>query len=402
MAASRCPSQVRLLDAIARLTKCFLHQQAAETSQGSAHERDKEGWISRFGTLKKIRAGWRSVMRGDGNGPYQALPGAAGVARRGTGMLIAICVASVCVLAVAVSTREEEFEAYTGFAAGAEETAVSKAVLPQGPRAVMLHALGLGEPARRAQSLDEGDAPMTADDLDSQAETWAAAHPKEMRRIAGSFAVGLALGLVGVVCLIWSEITCVLTVRELDRNAWSGEPKPADLAEREALWAHGFRAMVRPWLSLGGIVLMLSGFLVALLPMCAILVDFGLPAAPTEEDCVTSMVLLAVLDVIGFAALLVSLCWVCTRPWASMILTSVALGANICVMLKSPVFIICWVVLSGFLAFWYFQYIPEAAEGYVPKPDMFSFYHPAYRGDYYQRHNGHTRPNAPPAQTHYV
>jgi len=188
----------------------------------------------------------------------------------------------------------------------------------------------------------------------------------------------------------------------LDRLAWSGEPKPIELAEREALWAHGFRAIARPWLSLCGVALMFTGFLVALIPMCSILIDFGLPSVPTQSDCITSIVLLALLDVIGFAALLVSLCWCCTRPWASLILTSVALGANICLMLKSPIFIICWVVMSGFLAFFYFQYLPEAKEGYVARPDIFSFYQPSLyqgQGRYHQQSRPHQSPG--PA-THYV
>ena len=318
------------------------------------------------------------------------------MARRGTGILIAVCVVAVCVLAVATSTREAEYDAYTGFVAGEEERVVSRAVLPHAARQYLLRASGVeGKAAKQTLSDEDVDEPMTADDVDTRAEAWAKEHPQEMNRITGWFAVGLALGIMGIALLLWSEISAVVTVRELDRNAWSGEPKPADLAEKEALWAHGFGALLRPWLSLGGIALMLAGFLVALIPMCSILVDFGLPSVPTRSDCITSIVLLALLDVIGFAALLVSLCWCCTRPWASLILTSVALGANICVMLKSPIFIVCWVVMSGFLAFYYFQYLPEAKEGYVPRPDIFNFYHPA------QRQYG-SRPNAPTPATHYV
>ena len=316
-------------------------------------------------------------------------------------MLIALCVVSVCLLAVAVSTREAEYNAYTGFAVDEEEHVVTKALLPQGPRHMMLRALGVGV-ASPAQSLDE-DTPLDPGDVDTRAEQWAQEHPEEMSRITGSFVVGLSLGLIGIVLLLSSEISAVLTLRELDYNAWSGEPKPVELAEREALWAHGFGAVVRPWMSLGGIGLMFAGFLVALLPMCAILVDFGMPDVPTQGDCATSIVLLALLDVIGFAALLVSCCWICTRPWASLVLTSVALGANICVMLRNPIFIIFWIVMSGFLAFWYFQYIPEAAEGYVPRPDVFTFYRPSLYGSSAQHfQDQNRRSNASRSETHYV
>lgn len=336
----------------------------------------------------------QKMQEDDGYGPYQPLPGAGGVARRGTGMLIAVCVVTVCLLAVAVSTRESEYEAYTGFVEGEEEILASKAFMPDHARQVLLHMSGL-QGKTLAQSLDD-DAPMTADDVDLRAEAWAKEHPQELSKIMGHFAVGLAIGIMGIVCLLWSEISAVMTVRELDRNAWSGEPKPVELAEREALWAHGFGAIVRPWLSIGGIILMFTGFLVALIPMCAILVDFGLEQVPTETDCITSIVLLALLDVIGFAALLASLCWCCTRPYASLILTSVALGANICLMIKSPVFILFWVILAGFLCFFYFQYLPESREGYVPRQDIFNFYHPS------QSRYDNGRPNAPGTATHYV
>jgi len=327
---------------------------------------------------------------------YQPLTGSGGTARRGTGVLIAVCVVAVCVLAVAVSTREAEYDAYTGFVAGEEEREVSKAVLPHSARQFLLHASGL-DAKPSAQSLDDGE-PMTADDVDTRAQDWASEHPDEMQDITGSFAVGLALGIMGIACLMWSEISAVSTVRELDRNAWSGEPKPAELAEKEALWAHGFGAILRPWLSLGGIVLMFGGCLVALIPMCSILVDFGLPSVPTKTDCITSIVLLALLDVIGFAALLTSLCWCCTRPWSSLILTSVALGANICVMIKSPVFIVAWVLMTGFLCFYYFQFLPEAREGFVPTPDIFNYYHPSQS----QRPQYGRQSNAHGSGTHYV
>jgi hypothetical protein len=343
-------------------------------------------------------AGMKTQQAEDSDGAHQPLlSGAGGAARRGTGTLIAVCVVAVCILAVAVSTREAEFDAYTGFAEGEEERVVSKALLPVGAREFLLHVSGLDA---RPQSLDDDgeDKPMTADDVDARAEQWARDHPEEMNRITLSFAAGLALGIMGTVLLLWSEISTVVTVRELDRHAWSGEPKPVELAEREALWAHGFGAIMRPWLSLGGVLLMLFGFLFALIPMCSILVDFGMPEVPTRGDCITSIVLLAVLDVIGFAALLVSLCWCCTRPLASLVLSAVALGAQVCLLIKSPVFIICWVVTGGFLAFYYFQFLPESKEGYVPRPDIFHMYNSAYQG---QGQSQPRRSQYGPA-THYV
>ena len=343
----------------------------------------------------------QTMKTDDGYGPYQSLPGGqTWFERRGAGTIIAVCAVSVCVLAVAVSTREVEYDAYTGFVQAEEEIVVARAVLPQSASKMLLRMSGITE--RLSMPSLDGGQPMDPDDLDSRAEEWAQAHPEEMQKITGCFAVGFAIGIIGTFCLVWSEVMAVVTVRELDRNAWSGEPKPVELAEREALWAHGFGALLRPWLSLGGVGLMFAGFMVALIPMCSVLVDFGLPTMPTESDCITTIVLLALLNVISFAGLIVSFCWVCTRPSAALICSVVALGASISLIFKSPWVILIWIALSAVVCFFYFQFIPESKEGYLPMPDF--LLHPAnqYQDGYGRQAYQPPYARGNPVATHYV
>ncbi len=67
---------------------------------------------------------------------------------------------------------------------------------------------------------------------------------------------------------------------------------------------------------------------------------------------------------IGWACFLVSLCWLCTRPWASLLLATISLGAHVATSLASPVFVLIWALTSGFFCYWYLTWIPEAQEGY--------------------------------------
>lgn len=181
----------------------------------------------------------------------------------------------------------------------------------------------------------------------------------------------------------------------------SGEPMPIDVAERAEIWGGGVNARWRPWLSLGGVAVMVAGSLVMFYPMCGVLADFGLPEAVSTSDCLTSVVLMAVVGSLGWAALLTSLCWTCTRPWAALLLCTVSLGAHVSTSVASPFVVLLWATTSGFLLYWcpsrpdlplsapfqacrvfltvrpgvisdvgstlrYLTYIPEAHEGYHP------------------------------------
>lgn len=78
-----------------------------------------------------------------------------------------------------------------------------------------------------------------------------------------------------MVFLLTSEINAVLTIRDLDENDMSGEPITADLEDREVMWGKGMSASYRPWLSFGGLGLMIVGALTVFIPMCSVLADFG-------------------------------------------------------------------------------------------------------------------------------
>ncbi len=69
---------------------------------------------------------------------------------------------------------------------------------------------------------------------------------------------------------------------------------------------------------------------------------------------------------IGWACFLVALCWICTRPWASLLLATISLGAHVAASIASPVFVLIWALTSGFFCYWYLTWIPESQPGFSP------------------------------------
>jgi len=109
---------------------------------------------------------------------------------------------------------------------------------------------------------------------------------------------------------------------------------------------------------------------------------------------------------IGWACLLTSLCWTCTRPWAALLLCTVSLGAHISTSAASPFVILLWAVSSGFLLYWYLTYIPEAQEGYHPVDWRTPLWYgrrppPPPPAGYYQQGYGASS-SSQPAETAYV
>jgi hypothetical protein len=230
------------------------------------------------------------------------------------------------------------------------------------------------------QQLDGGDdgqaassEPLSSEEIQHKAMEWVKENPEEGKRIAHSVLLGLCIGLGGTVALLWSEIAAVMTVRDLDACSWSGEPKPRELLERESMWASGWSSSLRPYLSVLGIAAILAGWLVACVPLCSVLADFGMPAAAQSADCVTSMVFLSVLNAFSFAALATGVCWTCTRPWAALILTLIALWGNLAGMVMHPFFTIAWAVVSAAVLVYYLIEVPESKAGHRRPPDIFSF-----------------------------
>ncbi|EKX44004.1 hypothetical protein GUITHDRAFT_140132 [Guillardia theta CCMP2712] len=293
------------------------------------------------------------------------LPRREGISKRGTGYLIACLVLVTSIFALAVSTRADEYKMYRRFSNHQSKLLILSS-LPKSFQKATLHAGGIEvNQDKEALNVEENSSTsMSYDEIDEEAEKWVQHHPEENKGIVAHMITGMAIGFVGFTCLLYSEIFAVLTVRDMDLNIWSREPKPADLMEREALWAHGFAAKLRPWLSIGGVVAMYVGYLVANIPMCWILVDFGLPSTPDEEDCITSVVFMAFLFIIGTACFIVGLCWSCTRPWAALLLISISVGAHVAMLIDDPYFALLWALISAVLAFYYFQFIPESREDY--------------------------------------
>lgn len=83
----------------------------------------------------------------------------------------------------------------------------------------------------------------------------------------------------------------------------------------------------------------------------------GMPEAATTGDCVTTVVLIAIVGAIGWACLITALCWACTRPWASLLLASISLGAHVTTGAASPLLVLLWAVTSGGLAYWVSSFV---------------------------------------------
>mmetsp|Transcript_5060 Transcript_5060/g.12161 ORF Transcript_5060/g.12161 Transcript_5060/m.12161 type:complete len:211 (-) Transcript_5060:537-1169(-) len=192
--------------------------------------------------------------------------------------------------------------------------------------------------------------------------------------------MGFLIGITGTVLLLYSEISAVLTVRDLDECAWSGEPTPRELLERQSMWAIGFASSLRPYMSSLGVAGILTGWLVACIPLCSVLADFGMSEAAQSTDCITSMVFFAVLNTFSFAALATGVAWTCTRPWAALILTMIALWANLAQMIMSPFFTIAWALASAGVLVYYLAEIPESKEGHRRPPGFFAYAEPRSRG----------------------
>lgn len=308
--------------------------------------------------------------------------------RRSLVTLAALVVLGVCVLALAVSTRPAEYDSVSRFTTAEHMTFAKRTLFPASARASVLH--GATGARRSKQQLEEGaegaeeeEEPasagsLTPQEIEVKAKEWAEENPDEAHKIGNAVLVGLLIGGAGTVALIWSEIATVMTVRDLDACAWSGEPKPRELLERESMWALGFASSLRPYVSLAGVAAILAGWLVACVPLCSVLADFGMPEAAQSADCITSMVFLAVLNTFTFAALATGVCWTCTRPWAALILALIALWGNLAEMIMNPFFTIAWALVSAGVLVYYLAEIPESKPGHRRPPGLFGAFGSSY------------------------
>jgi hypothetical protein len=242
----------------------------------------------------------------------------------------------VSVLALAASTRASEYLAITDFTSSEEYVAAGSALSPSHSKQLLhgevremqneLLNLNVGQ-----QQLEQDltSQPMSAEQIDDKAVIWADEHPDQHKKIQFAFVLGITTGMVGLIILIASEIKTVLVVRELDREANTEEPKTYDLQVSEIRWGRGFASTVRLWFSLGGLCIMLAGALIVLVPLCDVLEDFGLPGAINNDDCITTVVVVAVISTIALSSLMVAIVWSCTRPWAALVLACISVTAQV-------------------------------------------------------------------------
>jgi hypothetical protein len=252
------------------------------------------------------------------------------------GFFIVVTALVISVLALAASTRASEFLAITDFTSSEEYVAASSTLAPSHSKQMLhgevremkeeLHDLNIG---RQQLAQDSPKQPMSAEQIDDKAVIWASEHPDQHKKIRYAFMLGITTGMVGLIVLLVSEIKTVLVVRELDREARSEAPKTYDLEVSEIRWGRGFASTVRLWFSIGGLCIMLAGALVVLVPLCDVLEDFGLPGAVDNDDCVTTVVIVAVVSTIALSSLMVAVVWSCTRPWAALFLACISVAAQV-------------------------------------------------------------------------
>jgi hypothetical protein len=251
--------------------------------------------------------------------------------RNRAGLFIIIPAMVISVLALAACTRASEFLAISDFASS-EEYMTGRSILTPKDTRQILHT-EIREMSAELQNLKDTaldqSKTMSAEEIDDNAVIWASEHPEQHKKIQISFLLGGLIGLVGLVILLASEIKTVLVVRELDREAFSEAPKTYDLELAEVRWGRGFSSTVRIWFSIGGLCIMLIGGLVILVPLCDILEAFGLPGAINNDDCITTVTIVAVVSTIALSSLLVAVVWSCTRPWSALVLASISIGAQV-------------------------------------------------------------------------
>eukprot|EP00291_Cryptomonas_curvata_P012503 CAMPEP_0172181472 /NCGR_PEP_ID=MMETSP1050-20130122/17837_1 /TAXON_ID=233186 /ORGANISM="Cryptomonas curvata, Strain CCAP979/52" /LENGTH=315 /DNA_ID=CAMNT_0012854759 /DNA_START=51 /DNA_END=995 /DNA_ORIENTATION=+ len=289
------------------------------------------------------------------------------------GFVILVTALVISVLALAASSRASEYLAITDFTSSEEYVAAGSALAPSNAKQMLhgevremkeeLHDLNIGQ---QQLEQDSSKQPMSAEEIDDKAVIWASEHPEQHNKIRFAFVLGITTGMIGLIVLLASEIKTVLVVRELDRESYSEAPKTYDLEVSEIRWGRGFASTVRLWFSIGGLCIMLTGALVVLVPLCDVLEDFGLPGAVNNDDCVTTVVIVAVISTIALSSLMVAIVWSCTRPWAALVLACISVAAQVACAVGSPLLLLLWAVLAGAALWYYFAYLPEAQEGYRP------------------------------------
>jgi len=108
-----------------------------------------------------------------------------------------------------------------------------------------------------------------------------------------------------------------------------------------------------------GTGLLVIGYACVLFPLCDIFSIAGLPSAP----CVLLVTFGAFFGAICIVAFYMFLVWSCTRPFASLVFLLISLSGMAMLPGTNPIMIFLWVVLTLFVYWTYFVYLPTVYTG---------------------------------------
>ena len=182
-------------------------------------------------------------------------------------------------------------------------------------------------------------------------------HPGFFQGVFIWIAVGVVLYSIGLSVLLYSEVRACLVVRDQDFRARLLKTQMclpgaqlADLKENEAAllapraYTTFFAGMIF-FLSIGAL----------LFPLCDIFSIIGLPSGPCLLILTVGALLFAVCTVCGWMALV----WLFTRPWAALVLASIAVTGQMVVPSGNLLMILMWCVAASMGGVLYFYYLPN-------------------------------------------
>eukprot|EP00284_Hemiselmis_tepida_P014552 CAMPEP_0174935410 /NCGR_PEP_ID=MMETSP1355-20121228/53687_1 /TAXON_ID=464990 /ORGANISM="Hemiselmis tepida, Strain CCMP443" /LENGTH=265 /DNA_ID=CAMNT_0016182099 /DNA_START=72 /DNA_END=866 /DNA_ORIENTATION=- len=170
--------------------------------------------------------------------------------------------------------------------------------------------------------------------------------------------VGFTLLIAGLILFLFSEIKAVLVCRDQDFrkslvDAGYMSPSAAGIADLEMRES---RSMIpRPYLSVGGMMIIYLGLSCVLYPICDILDIIDLPAVP----CILLITVGSFFASFCIITFWLAVVWSCTRPWAALAFLIISLSGNLLLPTGSPILVVIWMIVAFGGGYFYFKYIPE-------------------------------------------
>lgn len=183
-------------------------------------------------------------------------------------------------------------------------------------------------------------------------------HPEFITAVVFWVITGNILLLTGLVLFLYSEIKMVCIVRSQETTLSYYETQELGSKEDVGVLTDSQRSSIaaRPYLTFIATVLFFGGVLLAMIPLCDVLHLLGMPTGVT-------CIYIIVFEALGVALILhffvLGAVWSCTRPWASLVLITLAL----CGLVLCPTGNVLLMLLFFFLAFSvymsYFSWYPD-------------------------------------------